>query len=51
MATPTLSNLGTQSTYKIYICDGDGAKGSSNGILANLQNTTDIRRILLDHAA
>ena len=51
MATPTLSNLGTQSTYKIYICDGDGAKGSSNGILANLQNTTDIRRILLEHAA
>ena len=51
MATPTLNNLGTQSTYKIYICDGDGAKGSSNGILANLQNTTDIRRILLEHAA
>lgn len=51
MATPTLSNLGTQSTYKVYICDGDGAKGSSNGILANLQNTTDIRRILLEHAA
>jgi hypothetical protein len=51
MATPILSNLGTQSTYKIYICDGDGAKGSSNGILANLQNTTDIRRILLEHAA
>jgi hypothetical protein len=51
MATPTLSNLGTQSTYKIYICDGDGAKGSSNGILANLQNTTDIRRILLEHAS
>lgn len=51
MATPTLNNLGTQSTYKIYICDGDGAKGSSGGILANLQNTTDIRRILLEHAA
>ena len=51
MATPTLSNLGTQSTYKIYICDGDGAKGSTAGILANLQNTTDIRRILLEHAA
>ena len=51
MATPTLNNLGTQSTYKVYICDGDGAKGSSNGILANLQNTTDIRRILLEHAA
>ena len=51
MATPTLSNLGTQSTYKVYICDGDGAKGSSNGILANLQNTTDIRRVLLEHAA
>ena len=51
MATPILSNLGTQSTYKVYICDGDGAKGSSNGILANLKNTTDIRRILLEHAA
>ena len=51
MATPTLNNLGTQSTYKVYICDGDGAKGSTAGILANLQNTTDIRRILLEHSA
>ena len=50
MATPTLSNLATQSTYMVYICDEDGAKGSSNGIIANLDNTTDIRRILLEHA-
>lgn len=50
MATPTLSNLATQATYKVYICDKDGAKGSSNGIIANLDNTTDIRRILLEHA-
>ena len=50
MATPTLSNLATQSTYKVYICDKDGAKGSSNGIIANLDNTTDIRRVLIEHA-
>ena len=50
MATPTLSNLGTQSTYKVYICDKDGAKGSSNGIIANLDNTSNIRRVLLEHA-
>ena len=50
MATPTLSNLATQSTYKVYICDKDGAKGSSNGIIANLDNTPNIRRVLLEHA-
>ena len=50
MATPTLSNLATQSTYKVYICDKDGAKDSSNGIIANLDNTPNIRRVLLEHA-
>jgi hypothetical protein len=50
MATPTLSSLATQSTYKVYICDKDGAKGSSNGIIANLDNTPNIRRVLLEHA-
>ena len=50
MATPTLSNLATQSTYKVYICDKDGALGSSNGIIANLDNTSNIRRVLLEHA-
>ena len=48
--TPTLSNLATESTYKVYICDKDGAKGSSNGIIANLDNTPNIRRVLLEHA-
>lgn len=51
MATPSLSDLGTQSTYKVYIGDSDSAKGSSNGIVANLDNTTDIRVTLLEHAA
>jgi len=50
MAIPILSNLATQSTYKVYICDKDGAKGSSNGIIANLDNTPNIRRVLLEHA-